>query len=312
LPSSHCPDGKIADVLARLTIAQLRTLRSTLLQLVRATDTQTSHRPHGKVADALASTHASTTLWPTLRSTTVGTCRRDLKLSHRPDGKIADVLAPTHACKTAADASVNNSLYVPQRLENFTSPRWENALMEKLLTPCHDSHLHNCRRHSGQLQNYVRAAETFCEFPIAPGDSRVARCLQGGGVYVQGGTVSIVNSQIYSNTASQVRASHACKLPIAPMGNCRRACTDSRLHNCECFGQLQSVRATETLQFPIAPMEKWLTWLPRLTLAQLRTLRSTTVCTCHRDLENFPSPQLETHVLLVVCRAVVSLSREAQ
>jgi hypothetical protein len=51
------------------------------------------------------------------------------------------------------------------------------------------------------------------------GDSRVARCLQGGGVYVSsgtmdGGTVSIVNSQIYSNTASQVRASHACKLPM--------------------------------------------------------------------------------------------------
>jgi len=52
------------------------------------------------------------------------------------------------------------------------------------------------------------------------GDSRFARCFQGGGVYVTGGTVSIVNSQIYSNTASQVRASHACKLPIAPMGKC--------------------------------------------------------------------------------------------
>ena len=34
------------------------------------------------------------------------------------------------------------------------------------------------------------------------GDSRFARCLQGGGVLVQGGTVSIVNSQIYSNAAS--------------------------------------------------------------------------------------------------------------
>ena len=38
------------------------------------------------------------------------------------------------------------------------------------------------------------------------GDSRFARCLQGGGVYVYGGTVSIVNSQIYSNTATYVRA----------------------------------------------------------------------------------------------------------
>jgi len=34
------------------------------------------------------------------------------------------------------------------------------------------------------------------------GDSRIARCLQGGGVSVWGGTVSIVNSQIYSNTAT--------------------------------------------------------------------------------------------------------------
>jgi hypothetical protein len=47
----------------------------------------------------------------------------------------------------------------------------------------------------------------LCKMPIAPmGDSRFARCLQGGGVYVYGGTVSIVNSQIYSNTASIVRA----------------------------------------------------------------------------------------------------------
>ena len=37
-----------------------------------------------------------------------------LKTSHRPDGKIADVLALTHAC-TTANASVNYSLYVPQR-----------------------------------------------------------------------------------------------------------------------------------------------------------------------------------------------------
>ena len=38
------------------------------------------------------------------------------------------------------------------------------------------------------------------------GNSRFARFLQGGGVYVWGGTVSIVNSQIYSNTATYVRA----------------------------------------------------------------------------------------------------------
>jgi hypothetical protein len=66
-------------------------------------------------------------------------------------------------------------------------------------------------------------------------NSRFAHCLQGGGVFVQGGTVSIVNSQIYSNTASQVRASHTCKLPIAPMG-------DSRFAHCLQGGGVAVVR----------------------------------------------------------------------
>jgi hypothetical protein len=71
------------------------------------------------------------------------------------------------------------------------------------------------------LQHSSQCARSSSKVPIAPmGDSRVAHCLQGGGVYVRGGTVSIVNSQIYSNTASLVRASHACKFPIAPMGKC--------------------------------------------------------------------------------------------
>ena len=43
--------------------------------------------------------------------------------------------------------------------------------------------------------------------PIAPmGDSQFARCLQGGGINVDGGKVSIVNSQVYSNQAARVRA----------------------------------------------------------------------------------------------------------
>jgi hypothetical protein len=50
---------------------------------------------------------------------------------------------------------------------------------------------------------------------------------------------------------------------------------DSRLHNCKCFGQLQGVRATETLK------------------------------TSHR-----PDGRL-TFVLLVVCRAVVSMLGES-
>ena len=79
-----------------------------------------------------------------------------------------------------------------------------------------------CTTVADALVNYSKyVLQRTSNFPNAPmGDSRFARCFQGGGVYVTGGTVSIVNSQIYSNTASQVRASHACKLPIAPMGKC--------------------------------------------------------------------------------------------
>jgi hypothetical protein len=42
---------------------------------------------------------------------------------------------------------------------------------------------------------------------------------------------------------------------------------------------------------PIAPMGKWLTCSPRLTLAQLRMLWSTTASECNRDLQKFPSPR---------------------
>ena len=45
------------------------------------------------------------------------------------------------------------------------------------------------------------------EIPLARmGDSRVACCLQGGGVYVSSGTFTITSSSIYGNTASYVRA----------------------------------------------------------------------------------------------------------
>jgi hypothetical protein len=63
---------------------------------------------------------------------------------------------------------------------------------------------------------------------------------------------------------------------------------------------------------PITPKGTLLTCLPRLTLAHLRTLRSTTERMCHRNLENVPSPSWETHDLLVVCRAAVSMSMVAQ
>ena len=110
-----------------------------------------------------------------------------------------------------------------------------------------------------------------------------------------------------------VRASHACKLPIA----------SGRLLTCLLSFSLAQLRPTlwstaggtcrrELGNFPSPLMGKLLTRSPRFTLAHLQTLWSTTVGTCHRDLEKFPLPRWETHVLLVVCRAVVSMSGMAQ
>jgi hypothetical protein len=56
------------------------------------------------------------------------------------------------------------------------------------------------------------------------GDSRIARCLQGGGVYVYGSTVSIVNSQIYSNTATYVRTDIR-NFPSPPWENALLTCS---------------------------------------------------------------------------------------
>jgi hypothetical protein len=47
------------------------------------------------------------------------------------------------------------------------------------------------------------------------GDSRFSCCLQGGGVYVGSGTVTITSSSIYGNTAPYVRA-HVQKFPSHP------------------------------------------------------------------------------------------------
>ena len=71
--------------------------------------------------------------------------------------------------------------------------------------------------------------------------------------------------------------------------------------------------ACSSSKVPNAPMGKWLMCLPRFTLAQLRTLRSTTDGACHRNLENFPSPQWDFHMFCTcACRAAVSSSRVAR
>jgi hypothetical protein len=129
LKFSHRPDGKTADVLARLTFAKLRTLWSTLLQFVRATDTlQFSHRPVAKIAEVLARLTLAQlrTLWSTLLQHVRAT--DTLHIFHRPDGEFADTLASTHAC-TTTNASVNYRRCVPQRPVNFPSPPRETHVL---------------------------------------------------------------------------------------------------------------------------------------------------------------------------------------
>ena len=147
----------------------------------------------------------------TLRSTTVCTCRRGLNFSHRPDGKVADVLAPTHAC-TTANASVNYSRYVLQR-----PCKVPIAPMGKLLT---------CSPRLSLAQLWLTlwstTASMFCSgpqiFPTPRWETHAcsAYCLQGGGVFVYGGTVTISSCTISGNAAS-VRA-HLQKFP-SPDGN---------------------------------------------------------------------------------------------
>jgi hypothetical protein len=197
----------------------------------------------------------------TLRSTTGGTCRRDLQLSHRPDGNLADVLTSTLACTTAAGALVNFSKYVLQRPSMFPI-----APVGKLLTCLPQLTLAQLRLTLGQLQN-VGAAETFnvshlpyvrltfgllfagrwcrslrrhsdhlivhhqwefslfcarssSKVPNAPmGNSRFAHCLQGGGVAVAGGTVTISSCTISGNAAYFVRA-HPQKFPMPRWEHC--------------------------------------------------------------------------------------------
>ena len=139
------------------------------------------------------------------------TCQPRLQTSHRPDGKSADVLASTLVCTTVTDASVNYSLYVPQRPQNFPLPRWDFHMFRACAC---DSHL-SIRIDVWFYQGNVRASHA-CKLPIVPmGDSRFARCLQGGGVFVRAGTVAISSCTISGNTVSSVRA-HVQNFPSPP------------------------------------------------------------------------------------------------
>ena len=145
-----------------------------------------------------------------------------LKSSHHPDGKIADVLAPTHTCTTAY-ASVNYSGCVQQRSLK-TSHRPNGKLMFCSLLAgrwCRSLGRHSVNRElPDQLQHSYQCGCSRSKFPIAPmGDSHFARCLQSGGVFVNGGSVTIDSCTISGNTATYVRT-HLQKSPSPRWKTC--------------------------------------------------------------------------------------------
>jgi len=129
--------GKWLTRLPRLLLVHLRTLRSTPVGTCRR-DLQKFPSPRWDFhifcacACRAAVSLSTAARLPSHRAPSLATqlleCVLMLKTSHRPDGKIADALALILACTSANDASINYRLCVPQRLQKFPSPRWENAL----------------------------------------------------------------------------------------------------------------------------------------------------------------------------------------
>ena len=139
-------------------------------------------------------------------------------------------------------------------------------------------------------------------------------CLQGGGVYVRSGTVTITSSSIYGNRASSVRA-HV-QSSHRPMGDSRfaRCLQDGggvyinsgnvTITSSSIYGNRADWVRAHVQKFPCdAPTGKMLmrlgSRLLRFSLAQLlTTLSSTTEGACCSDVQKFPWPPL-THVLLL-------------
>ena len=81
-------------------------------------------------------------------------------------------------------------------------------------------------------------------------------CFQGGGVYVLGGTVTFSSCTITGNTASRVRA-HAQNFPDWKMADMPKSTLIFRFWIDIWFYQ-GYVRASHACKLPIAPMGKWL------------------------------------------------------
>ena len=131
---------------------------------------------------------------------------------------------------------------------------------------------------------YVAAAET-CELPIAP-MGRWLTCLN---------RLSSIRDMYVPATPAKLHRPYG-KLTFCSL-LAGRWCRSLWRHSDHLFVHHQweysFFCARSSSKVPNAPMGKMLMCLPRLTLAQLRTIRSTAVGECCRDLENFPSPRWE-------------------
>ena len=159
--------------------------------------------------------------------------------------------------------------------------------------------------------------------PILMGDSRVACCLQGGGVYVSSGTVTITSSSIYGNTAKGVRA-HIHYFPSPPCEThvllvvCREAVSipfmaQSRLRLPRSVGIELKMCALmfRSSNFPIALMGKWLTFLTSILVCTIAADALVNYSKMYVPQSRFP-PHMGDSRLLVVYRAAVSLSSVAR
>jgi hypothetical protein len=185
--------------------------------------------------------------------------------------------------------------YVCNRLQNFPSPQWETHV---LLVVCRAavsmSGLAQCPSHRApsvgtQLQMCARSCSKFHIAPMG----KLLTCLP---------RLTLAQLRTLRSTIQMVRATETLKSSHRPNGRLT-FCSLFAGRWCPCLGWLSVNRelpdllqhsthcAPSSSKVPIAPMGNWLTCLPRLSLAQLRlTLRPTTVCTCRRDLQCFPSP----------------------
>ena len=140
------------------------------------------------------------------------------KTSHRPGGKMADMPKSTLIfCVGLIFGSIRD-MYVPATPANFPSPRWDFHMSRAL-------------------------------------------CFQGGGVRVESGTVSFSSCTITGNSAGYVRA-HVLNFP-SPRWEFLLTCPiDSHLSiRIDIWFYQGFVRASHACKLPIAPMGKLLTRL---------------------------------------------------